>query len=88
MFLFKYLKKRELKYHFLNEHLPLLTHQLPKMNRILLIEDEEPIRRVMVRILSEESSSYEITQAEDGKEGFSKLSKSLRISLRLCIRIF
>ena len=53
------------------------------MNRILLIEDEEPIRRVMVRILSEESSSYEITQAEDGKEGFSKLSK-FSFDLVLC----
>jgi len=53
------------------------------MNRILLIEDEEPIRRVMVRILSEESSSYEITEAEDGREGFSKLSKS-SFDLVLC----
>ena len=53
------------------------------MNRILLIEDEEPIRRVMVRILSEESSSYEITEAEDGKEGFLKLSKS-SFDLVLC----
>jgi CheY-like chemotaxis protein len=46
------------------------------MTQILLIEDEEPIRRVMVRILTEESSSYEITEAIDGKEGLSKLSKS------------
>ena len=53
------------------------------MNRILLIEDEEPIRRVMVRILSEESSSYEITEAEDGIEGFSKLSK-FSFDLVLC----
>ena len=46
------------------------------MTQILLIEDEEPIRRVMVRILSEESASYEITEAVDGKEGLSKLSNS------------
>ena len=38
------------------------------MIRILLIEDEEPIRRVMVRILSEENSSYEITESVDGKD--------------------
>tara|TARA_A100001015_G_scaffold155127_1_gene172158 strand:- start:1258 stop:2373 length:1116 start_codon:yes stop_codon:yes gene_type:complete len=37
----------------------------------------------MVRILSEESSSYEITEAEDGREGFSKLSKS-SFDLVLC----
>ena len=65
-----------MKYHFRNEQLPLPIHQLLKMTQILLIEDEEPIRRVMVRILSEESASYEITEAVDGKEGLSKLSNS------------
>ena len=30
------------------------------MIRILLIEDEEPIRRVMVRILSEENTSMKL----------------------------
>ena len=53
------------------------------MTRILLIEDEEPIRRVLIRILSEESASYEIIQAEDGREGISKLSKST-FDLVLC----
>lgn len=46
------------------------------MTQILLIEDEEPIRRVMVRILSDESASYEITEAENGKQGLSKLEKN------------
>jgi len=46
------------------------------MKQILLIEDEEPIRRVMVRILSDESASYEITEAENGKQGLSKLEKN------------
>jgi len=46
------------------------------MTQILLIEDEEPIRRVMVRILSDESASYEITEAENGKQGLSKLKKN------------
>lgn len=46
------------------------------MTQILLIEDEEPIRRVMVRILSNESASYEITEAENGKQGLSKLEKN------------
>jgi DNA-binding NtrC family response regulator len=53
------------------------------MTRILLIEDEEPIRRVMVRILSEENSSYEITESVDGKDGLSKLS-STPFDLVLC----
>ncbi len=45
------------------------------MTKILLIEDEEPIRRVLVRILSEQDKSFEITEAEDGKKGFSLLKK-------------
>jgi two-component system nitrogen regulation response regulator NtrX len=53
------------------------------MTQILLIEDEEPIRRVMVRILSDESASYEITEAENGKQGLSKLEKNL-YDLVLC----
>ena len=45
------------------------------MIRILLIEDEEPIRRVLVRILSEEDAQYKITEAVDGKKGFDLLKK-------------
>ena len=45
------------------------------MIRILLIEDEEPIRRVLVRILSEEDAQYKITEAVDGKKGFHLLNK-------------
>ena len=43
------------------------------MAKILIIEDEEPIRRVLFRILSEEDSSYEIDEAFDGKEGLKKI---------------
>ena len=43
------------------------------MKKILLIEDEEPIRRVLVRILSEENSNYEIHEEENGKSGLSKI---------------
>ena len=53
------------------------------MTQILLIEDEEPIRRVMVRILLEESAYYEITEAENGKQGLSKLEKN-SFDLVLC----
>jgi DNA-binding NtrC family response regulator len=45
------------------------------MKKILLIEDEEPIRRVLIRILEEENKDYEITQCEDGKSGLTTLKK-------------
>ena len=45
------------------------------MKKILLIEDEEPIRRVLIRILEEENKDYKITECEDGKLGFDRLKK-------------
>lgn len=39
------------------------------MSRILLIEDEEAIRRVLKKILLEEDASHEIEEAGDGKKG-------------------
>ena len=45
------------------------------MKKILLIEDEEPIRRVLSKILTEENKGYDITESEDGKDGFLKLTK-------------
>ena len=50
---------------------------------ILLIEDEEPIRKVLVRISSEEDAQYEITEAVDGKKGFHLLNKE-SFDLVLC----
>ena len=38
------------------------------MTKILIIEDEEPIRRVLVKILGEENDQFVIFQAEDGKQ--------------------
>lgn len=35
------------------------------MAKILIIEDEEPIRRVLKRILLEENEHFSIEQAED-----------------------
>jgi two-component system nitrogen regulation response regulator NtrX len=46
------------------------------MAKILLIEDEEPIRRVMVRILQDENATYEVTEAHDGSKGLSVLKKN------------
>ena len=45
------------------------------MKKILLIEDEEPIRRVLLRIFIDENKGYQITESQDGKEGFLKLTK-------------
>ena len=43
------------------------------MAKILIIEDEAAIRRVLVKILSEENSAYQVTQAQDGLEGIEKI---------------
>ncbi|MGB1806317.1 MAG: sigma-54-dependent transcriptional regulator [Flavobacteriaceae bacterium] len=53
------------------------------MTNILLIEDEEPIRRVMVKILVEENKTYSVTEAINGKEGFEALCKK-SFDLVLC----
>ncbi len=42
------------------------------MPRILLIEDEAAIRRVLLKILTEENSTYEVDEAADGLEGTEK----------------
>ena len=53
------------------------------MVKILIIEDEEPIRRVLIRILTEEDSSYEVDEAFDGKEGLRKINNN-NYDLVLC----
>ena len=53
------------------------------MSKILIIEDEEPIRRVLVRILNEEDSNFEIHEASDGKKGLESISKD-NFDLVLC----
>lgn len=53
------------------------------MPKILLIEDEAAIRRVLVKILSEESKTYTIEEAEDGLEGIEKI-KDNDYDLVLC----
>lgn len=42
------------------------------MSKILIIEDEAAIRRVLVKILSEESETYKVDEAEDGVQGLDK----------------
>ena len=53
------------------------------MSKILIIEDEEPIRRVLVRILTEEDPSFDVHEAVDGKDGLNKLKNS-NYDLVLC----
>ncbi|MFP4846578.1 sigma-54-dependent transcriptional regulator [Winogradskyella sp. PE311] len=45
------------------------------MSKILIIEDEAAIRRVLVKILSEENDAYQVEEAEDGLAGIEKIKK-------------
>lgn len=45
------------------------------MSKILIIEDETAIRRVLSKILIEENKSYEVDEAGDGLEGLEKIKK-------------
>ncbi|MCG2460618.1 sigma-54 dependent transcriptional regulator [Flavobacteriaceae bacterium F89] len=53
------------------------------MAKILVIEDESAIRRVLVKILSEESESYILEEAEDGLKGLEYI-KNDDFDLVLC----
>ncbi|WP_130735614.1 sigma-54 dependent transcriptional regulator [Flavobacterium sp. J27] len=53
------------------------------MPKILVIEDEAAIRRVLVKILSEENDSYQVEEAEDGVQGTEKI-KNDDYDLVLC----
>lgn len=53
------------------------------MPKILIIEDEASIRRVLIKILSEESSTYNVEEAEDGMQGLEKI-KNTDYDLVLC----
>jgi len=45
------------------------------MSKILVIEDEAAIRRVLVKILSEENDTYKVFEAEDGLRGMETIKK-------------
>ena len=53
------------------------------MSKILIIEDEAAIRRVLNKILSEESEIYQVEDAEDGLQGLEKI-KNNDYDLVLC----
>ena len=53
------------------------------MSKILIIEDEAAIRRVLKKIISEENETYIIEEAKDGLEGLEML-KNNDFDLILC----
>ena len=53
------------------------------MSKILIIEDEEAIRRVLVKILTEENKDYQVSESEDGLAGI-ELIKASDFDLILC----
>ncbi|AWG26911.1 sigma-54-dependent transcriptional regulator [Flavobacterium kingsejongi] len=53
------------------------------MPKILIIEDEASIRRVLGKILSEENETYQVDEAEDGQIGLEKI-KNEDYDLVLC----
>ena len=53
------------------------------MSKILIIEDEAAIRRVLKKIISEENDSYQVEEAEDGLVGIEKI-KDNDYDLVLC----
>ena len=53
------------------------------MSKILIIEDEAAIRRVLTKILSEENDTYKVEEAEDGVAGLEKI-KNNDYDLVLC----
>ncbi len=53
------------------------------MSKILVIEDEAAIRRVLVKILTEENDQYLVEEAEDGTSGLNMIKKN-DYDLALC----
>tara|TARA_X000000368_G_scaffold220308_1_gene173829 strand:- start:218 stop:1366 length:1149 start_codon:yes stop_codon:yes gene_type:complete len=53
------------------------------MSNILLIEDEDSIRRVLKKVLQEDNQYYKFTESTDGQEGISTIKKQ-EFDLILC----
>jgi len=45
------------------------------MSKILIVEDEAAIRRVLTKILTEENDTYQVSEAVDGLEGIELIKK-------------
>ncbi|MEN8185575.1 MAG: sigma-54 dependent transcriptional regulator [Bacteroidota bacterium] len=46
------------------------------MSKILIIEDEEAIRRVLIKIISEQDKNYQVEEADDGLLGYKMIEKT------------
>ncbi len=46
------------------------------MNKILVIEDEAAIRRVLTKIIQDENKAYQVEEAEDGLMGYLMIEKT------------
>ena len=53
------------------------------MSNILIVEDEDAIRRVLIKVLSEENPKYKLDEAPDGEKAIS-LIKTQHYDLVLC----
>ena len=53
------------------------------MPRLLIIEDEDAIRRVLVKSLKQDNDTYDIEEATDGVAGLEKI-ETLDLDLILC----
>ena len=57
--------------------------EIQQMSKILIIEDEAAIRRVLKKIISEENESYQVEEAENGLVGLEMI-KNNEYDLVLC----
>ncbi|MGI9530443.1 sigma-54-dependent transcriptional regulator [Lutimonas sp.] len=53
------------------------------MSRILIVEDEDAIRRVLIKIIKNENTSFVVEEAADGEEGLAKI-EAADFDLVLC----
>ena len=65
------------------ERLKPWSFETDKMSKILIIEDEAAIRRVLAKIISEENDTYYVEEAEDGLLGIEMI-KNNDYDLVLC----
>jgi len=49
---------------------------MSRESKILIVEDEDAIRRVLIRILEDESSDYRVEGAEDGEVGLKMITEN------------
>lgn len=61
----------------------IVAQKMKNMSKILIIEDEAAIRRVLTKIISEENDAYQVSEAQDGLIGLEMI-KNNDYDLVLC----